>query len=386
MVFLRRLSTFTQHWFSLGALALLLTLADFEAQAVFVEDLYRADVAVPDRSRAERERAFALALQQVFIRLGSSDLVLQKPRIRRIIANARTRVRTYRYRDRQPTKEEPEGGHWLSVEFFGEQLTELFSELGLPLWGQERAETLLWLTVVDEKGARQIRVGDSDPIVGLLQQQSKEKGTPLLFPLLDIDDIAALRVLSGFEGGVHADIAPFIRASQRYEAPAVLVGALRKVSEEQDSWEAEWALLFGGDVVRRWVSDRFPLEDLLSVSWQQISRLLVRRFASSGKNDGGLVELRVDGVASLEDFKAVLDRLGNLLIVEKILPKEVHAEHALFQVKLKDDVLTFHRTLKIETPEFVWPTGQADPATDAPSLNYRYYGSNSNNRTSQQRQ
>ena len=384
MAFPRRLSTLIRRWLSLGALALLLTLADFEAQAVFIEDLYRAEISVPDRSRAERERAFALALRQVFIRLGGNDLVLREPRIRRIIANARTRVRTYRYRSRQPTEEEPEGGHWLSVEFFSEQLTDLFTELGLPLWGQERAETLLWLTVVDEEGTRQIRVGSGGPIVDLLQQQSKEKGTPLLFPLLDIDDIAALRVLSGFEGGVHADIAPFIRASQRYEAPAVLVGALRKI--EQDSWEAEWALMFGGDVVRRWISDRLPLEDLLSVSWRQISRLLVRRFASSGKNDGGSVELQVDGVASLEDFKAVLDRLDSLLIVEKALPKEVHAEHALFQVTLKDDVLSFHRALKIEAPEFVWPTGEADPAADATSLHYRYYGPDSSSQTSGQRQ
>ncbi len=385
MAFPQRLSTSIRHWASLAALALLLTLADFQAQAVFVEDLYRAEVAVPDRSRAERERAFALALQQVFIRLGGNDLVLREPRIRRIIANARTRVRTYRYR--QPTEEEAKGGHWLSVEFFGKQLTDLFTELGLPLWGQERAETLLWLTVVDENGTRQIRVGDSGPIVDLLLQQSREKGTPLLFPLLDIDDIAALRVLSGFEGGVHADIAPFIRASQRYEAPAVLVGALRKVGGGQDSWEAEWALLLGGDVIRRWVSDRLPLEDLLSVSWRQISRLLVRRFAFRGKAEEGSVELQVDGVASIEDFKAVLDRLDSLLIVMKVLPQEVHAEHALFQVTLKDDVLSFHRALEIEAPELVWPAGQADPATDAASLRYRYYGpDNSGNRTGQRRQ
>ena len=386
MAFLQRLANSGRQWLSLTAWALLLTLAGFEAQAVFVEDLYHAEVFVPDRGRAEREKAFALALQQVFIRLGGSDLVLKEPRIKRIIANARTRVRTYRYRSRLPTAEEPGGGHWLSVDFFGEQLTDLFSRLGLPLWGQERAETLLWLTVVDEKGTRQVRVGDSGPIVDLILQQSREKGTPLLFPLLDLDDIAAMRALSGFEGSVHADIAPFIRASQRYEAPAVLIGALNRVGEEQDSWEAEWALLFGDDVIRRWVSNRLPLEDLLSVSWRQISRLLVRRFASRDNDDGGSVKLHIDGVSSLKDFKAVLDRLDGLLIVRKVLPREIHAEHALFQVTLKDDALSFHRALKIEAPEFVWPTGEADPATDSTSLRYRYYGANSNNRDGRKRQ
>ena len=386
MALLRRLSTSARRWSSPAILALLLTLVDFEAQAVFVEDLYRAEIAVSDRSRAERERAFALALRRVFIRLGGSDLVLQEPRIRRIIANARTRVRAYRYRLRPPTEEKPGGGHWLSVEFFGKQLTELFNELGLPLWGQERAETLVWLTVVDERGTRQLGVSDSGPIIDLLQQQSRKKGTPLLFPLLDIDDIAALRVLSGFEGSAHADIAPFIRASQRYDAPAVLLGALRKVGNEQDSWEAEWALLFGGDVIRRWISDRLPLEDLVAVSWRQISRLLVRRFASKGKGNGDSVELHVDGVTSLKDFKAVLDRLDSLLIVKKALPKEVHAEHALFQVTLGDDVLSFHRALEIEAPELVWPTGEVHPATDATSLRYRYYGSEFGSRNGRQEQ
>ena len=107
--------------------------------------------------------------------------------------------------------------HTLDVSFAPSSLNRALNDLGLPLWGAERPETLLWLAVQESSRRYILAGGTQNAVRRSLDQVTEKRALPVLLPLMDLQDQSAVDfsdVRGGFTGHVQD-------ASERYGVDAI---------------------------------------------------------------------------------------------------------------------------------------------------------------------
>lgn len=189
------------------ALGLGLLFGHVGAEAVQVSRLNEADVAVSSRSSAELEQAIKDALAKVLVKNSGSTETLVNAEVQSLIAQARSVLSQYGY-------VENDGRLYVRASFDNTRVTSTLRSAQLPVWGKQRPLTLLWLAT-DGEGEKVLLGDQSDlAIRSQFNDASAQAGVPLLFPLLDLDDMMAANINS--VRGFFAD--EVAQASRRYQS------------------------------------------------------------------------------------------------------------------------------------------------------------------------
>ncbi|WJW76063.1 DUF2066 domain-containing protein [Thiohalobacter sp. IOR34] len=301
------------------------------ARAVTLERLFDVALPVADRSPEARQTALGEAMRQLLVRLtgerrpellGGTEALLREPG---------RYVQQFRYRLQPPAGEELPPELRLEVHFDGAALEEQLRRRGIPLWGRERPAVLLWLAV-EEPGRRYLAAADSSPEIGVaVETLAEQRGLPLLFPLLDLEDQARVRFTDVWGGFLDQVVA----ASARYAAPVILIGRVRQLAPA--SWTGRWTLRFQGGV-QQWQSDGISLGEavaggLSTLADQLALRLAVRSLATGS----GRLSLRVEGVDSLQGYARVRRYLEGLAPVRGLRLLRVEADRLELRLELDGD-------------------------------------------------
>ncbi len=123
-----------------------LMLANQTATASVFGDLYQVRTEVSARDASTLEQAFEDAMAVVLTRVTGTRQDDQTEEIEAILARARDYIQQFGYIDSRT----------LLISFDGQAINRRLGELGLPVWGQERPATLIWLVLTDERGRREI--------------------------------------------------------------------------------------------------------------------------------------------------------------------------------------------------------------------------------------
>jgi len=318
--------------FYLLAVALLVTAGAAPLGAT--EDLHEATVAVEDRDRPARETGFRTALGQVLVKLSGDRQILQDPRIEDLSTAAARYVQRFRY-------VELDGGKpGLEVRFDGAALERQLAERGLPVWGGDRPGVLVWAGVL-LNGQRMLLGGDEGrEQMRVLERVARERGVPLVFPVMDLEDQAAV-AYADLAGGFQE---PVIKASARYSTRFVLSA---HVQPRGDRWVGRWRL-FGQDFQEEIPVEADTLSAALDQGMQRTVDALGRRLAIAGlltSDDHVLVA--VDGVDSLERIQAVRQYLAELSVVSEIRPYRLEAEQAIFVTRLRGSIRDLERGVRL---------------------------------------
>lgn len=281
--------------------------------ALPVMGIYNAQVAIEDQSERQVLNAQKMGFSKVLIKAtGQADSV-KNPVIRAALKNAQSYVQQFSF-----TTKLNKGKSQAVIELAFDKLkvNQLVIDAGLPIWGAERAAVLVWL-VEDTKGFRQI-INDVDhKVVAQIRTQADDRGMPILWPLLDIDDQLAIQV--GDLWGLFAE--PIKSASNRYKADAILVG--RIFQDTQGLWQARWSFWLD-DIEQQWSSQTFELDALADSVSDRLTSGLVAKFAlsTSVKNldDTALetVILKVDEVVQFEDYVELREMLQGLSGIQRV--------------------------------------------------------------------
>lgn len=291
-----------------------------------VTGLYEVELPVSSQDREERTKALQQAFSEVLVRVsGRADLVqsTEYPNIQAAIQSATRFAQQYRYRK---VANRHSSGDTLNlwVRFDEAALTRLLRANNLPVWGMTRPETLVWLAV-DERGKREL-VGNNSkhPALRILKEQAQRRGVPLRMPLLDLTDRTGLRV-SDVWGNFES---PILRASQRYQTEAVLVG---RVFQQYRGWTARWSL-YADNRRRDWTLTGDTLQEVLAPGIDTTAESLAQRYTQvAGVNDGSiLVEVR--DIKSLTDFNRVQKYLHTLSSVTAVQPYRIVDNAAVFEL------------------------------------------------------
>lgn len=151
----------------------------YAAQRVVINE---ARVQVENQSQATQRAALKKALTQVFVKMSGNTSVLDNPGVRAALTNPQALLRSYRF-------DYENGMTYYIADFDQVKLTELLQREMLPLWGDRRPETIVWLAQETENRSRLI-LDESQPsdLREALERTAAERGIPLSLPLMDLTD------------------------------------------------------------------------------------------------------------------------------------------------------------------------------------------------------
>ena len=183
-------------------------------QASTVVSVNEASVAVSDQSSSTQKKAARQALEQVVIKITGQRSATSNSAVRAMLSQPERYLRAYRF-------DVVNGQLSYVAEFDSQTVIKVIRDAGLPVWGQRRPDTLLWLATEDENGNRQIiDDGANGPVSSRLRELAVERGVPVVFPLMDLDDSVNISVFD-----VWGRFARTLQtASVRYQ-PDYIVGA-----------------------------------------------------------------------------------------------------------------------------------------------------------------
>jgi hypothetical protein len=267
--------------------------------AVTVGNLYLVNVTPDPAATDRRAAALEAAMATVLIRLTGSRNAPLDPELAGMLSEAGRYLNSYGL-DRQGQAQ---------VGFIPSQVDQALTLLHKPVWPAERPLTLLWIAVDDGVGGRALLGANDTPQLGTetnpamtellgelrteLTAVADERGLPVQFPLLDLEDLNAVTfadVWGGFEDRIAA-------ASQRYRPDAILIG---RVHPSLGGNEVQWLLVAGGE---RQLLDGLAVRDGLDATADRFAA----QFATVG--DAGAAAITVLNVHSSTDYGRVISYL-----------------------------------------------------------------------------
>jgi hypothetical protein len=320
-------------------LCLLLLLPVVTADAA-TQELFDAEVEVPNQTAGVRSRALGTALQEVLVRVAGQDAVLQTAAAKQLLASPDTLVQQYRYFN-EPGSEPPLLKLW--VRFDGDAIRKSLQQQGQSYWGSERPDTLVWLAVEDRGKRYLVSADDGSDVQQQIALAAKQRGLPILFPLMDLEDQSQVR-FSDIWGGFFENV---MAASGRYNPQAVLIGRLNR--SPSGGWSSRWHLQVAGKPYA-WSDSREQLEKLAQQGIDDAADRLASRFAvvhSGGDLDS--VRISVSGVDSLNDYARLSAYLKGLTAVVDMQVAQVAGAEIDYTLKLNGSLADLTRTVSIGT-------------------------------------
>jgi hypothetical protein len=121
-----------------------------------------------------------------------------------------------------------------------------------------------------------------------------------------------------------------MRASERYDVADILVGRITETSQGQ--WLGEW--MYTGQGGRSEQSSyRESLENFAALGADLVADAMAAEFSVTGSEIGGSgIRLRVDGLASFADYRAVVDYLESVELIDAVHAKFVSGDAAVLQL------------------------------------------------------
>lgn len=310
-------------------LLLLLTLAP-PGFAVNVSGLYEAEVTVPDQKSAHREAAVKTAMRTILIKITGDRFAPQRTSLAPVIQQAESYVQQYRYIKvtDENTGDDTEAGTELNlwIKFDESTLNTALRNLGVPVWGKERPTTLVWVAIQDEEGRHLIGLESDPDYIRILDERARRRGLVLIFPLMDLEDNANLRV-SDVWGGFSRAI---MEASKRYRADTILVGKV--ASSVPGIWEAHWTSYIG-DRSSRWRSEGVLPDVVLDEGVDGHADLLASRFVgTTGSTETAQLSILVTNITTAGQYARVLKYLRSLSSVTDVQVEVVEPGSVRFAV------------------------------------------------------
>jgi hypothetical protein len=294
-------------------------------------NFYTASVPVKAQSASERERAAAIGLRRVMVRMSGVTQLDEYPDLPAAISKASRSIEQFHYeqvKDRDGGTQEH-----LVMTFSAAAVEAALKQAGLPFWPVNRPSILVWLVEDDVAEGKNLINDTTTPVVQGLLEAADQRGLPLRFPLLDLEDQLAINAEQVWNLNEEA----ILDASSRYGADTVLLGRYTRTFSGQ--WWTTWQFFHKGE--GRLYDLRH--EDPMTVGQQALTPLadyLAEFYAlksSSNPDSTAQLYVQVRPVANFGTYRKTLDYLDRLAVVTSLGVAAVTQDSLLLAVQLNGD-------------------------------------------------
>src|SRR5690606_16323306 len=217
-------------------------------------------------------------------------------------------VQQYRYERNPAASADSTAPPWLvQLRFSPAAAAALLRDAGLPLWGPGRPALQMWV-VVDDGQTRRFVEADDAAITMPLQQQAQRRGVVIQFPpsRAGVTENAIAQLDAG---AVVAAIRP---------APGelLLLGHLHNIG---GSWRTRWRLAGAGQSGDT-QADAGTVDEAVQVALDRLIDGFAAQYAVAAVSAEEMLQLRVIGIGSFDDYIALLRYVQELSAVKSAAP------------------------------------------------------------------
>jgi hypothetical protein len=330
-------------------LGLILCVFAIICQSAERDYLYTGEVPIDSQEPSARDAAMQQALIQVLTKLTGSKAPTAVPSA----AQASQWAQQFRYED-----------HSIEVQFDQKSVDDFLKRNNVKVWSGERPLTLVWMAV-EENGTQAI-VGEYE--ISMIQWQqlfvsdSKARGIPVLFPLLDLTDQQQV-ALNDVWYHVGSALKP---AASRYQAENTLSGRIFQNLQTQ-LWSADWLLLLPNDEQVGWQNEGSTPSELIKASVDRFANEMANRSEKNASVTGaGSVTLTIDNVNTGQKYMNLLSYLSSLTAIDTLTPIKLTATSVSLQLKLSGSLEQLQQ--QIAAGQLL----QISPSSTEHALHYQY--------------
>ena len=320
---------------SLFLSTILLLVISVKLHATDIKHMYEVSLPVVSQDISIRKAAFEQGLIETSVRVSGSSLAPTQLNL----SNAGRLISQYRYRTlsdheittylkKTPGLVQPKYKLWM--QFDENKLKQLLRDNGLPLWGYQRPNVLVWLAVKDGRNRYLLKQDDHSQIKSVMEQGAQRRGLPIIWPKYDAVD----QRLVEFTDIWGQFWEPLKQASKRYGVNAVLLG---RMNWSKGSWQVDWSLM-QDNKAENWSVNAGDLELLTSSGIGIATDSISSRFAvfTDSVNDAGLI-VRVSNLHNVKKYSTTAHYLASLAPVKNVFAKEVNKHQVDFYIDLNGD-------------------------------------------------
>ncbi len=354
---------------NLCSLLALLCLWSAPARAVVVEDLFTVELPVADQTTSLRLETFSEAFKQVVVKVSGSDDALKNPAFKRPIESSARYVKQFRYVNRSQGEEEEfdAGRLYLRIDFDQQLIEGLLREHNFPVWGRERPSSLLVISYDVNENIKLVSDDATPDLVELLDEAASRHAVPVLFPLMDLQDIALVKI-GDIVSRQYENIDTMAR---RYAPDALLVGQI--VGRSGQGWQGDWEVRFA-DQIFKWKHQAPSRNGVINQVIRHLARILALEYALE---DHRLREqsllLSVSALDGIDNLIAVQNYLKSLNVVDSVRVAVVNQDVVTYRLKLRNDPEDLQRLIEfgevLEQEDFPQVNTQGEESI---ILNYSY--------------
>ncbi|VAW50600.1 hypothetical protein MNBD_GAMMA06-1679 [hydrothermal vent metagenome] len=333
--------------------------------------LYNVDVLVKNESANTRWGALKNGLDEVFVRISGDSIVMDK--LKRPPASRY--VKQYSYEPVENPVLDDKGmvlSHLLKIQYDGRSMEKYLRDNAFPVWGEHRADVVIWLAIRDGKNEYVLKSTDQSVIKAAADTALQRRGISERWPLYDSKDKKIIKV-ADIRGGFKD---PIIAASKRYSRGPALTGSLIWNGKK---WQSSWSLLMvSGD--KLWSIEDADYNSLISKAVDRAADAMGVVFAihGVGKNQQLITaQLEIQAVNSIKKYRKLENYLQGLSAVVTVKPLKVDDQSAIFEVVLRSSEEDFLNLVKNDAeltyvePIYVEPTKKQKPAQVSAEKNQR---------------
>ncbi|MFQ6372372.1 DUF2066 domain-containing protein [Shewanella sp. YIC-542] len=336
------------------------------ANGVEVAQLDQAVVNVDSRTDAQRDAAIREALTSVLLKNSGARSVLNNAMIAECLSQASAMVSQFGYFSEQ-------GQLKLRAQFDHDKIVRLLRAAGEPVWGRQRPLTVFWLAADIDNQPQIVADSVTSDIRQLFSHISEQRGMPLLFPLMDLDDLQTVNV-----NDVRGQFAsPVAQASARYQADYF---ALASMQSSADGIYYQIALYNSSTVpeqafMRPLLSEQNTVasqHDAVAAMMLALSEYFVSRYAVA---DSGASQQTVVNFAGVNQQQLVEIEgfLKQLTAVKSFAIRQLQGNRVSYQLQLFGSVAELKNLLGLESRISLLPPAATGALTDNNADTYEWH-------------
>jgi hypothetical protein len=311
--------------------------------AAEVLDLYQSQTAVETREEAERIQKAPQLLRDVMVKVVGNRAMVERADLSSVMTNANDYVQQFTYEiTNKDTADltEPEA---LAVvlTFHEDSVNQVLRNIGLPVWGKTRPDVLVWIGI-EQAGQAGILGTESAPvdITEALDNAAKQRGLPLLMPLMDLQDQMGLN----YNDIASHNQARVSEASSRYNAPIVLTASVQAdTADVSIKWQAS-----GDGFADQWLSSG-PLELALIDGLGHLADKVSLNYSQDiDRNRPNTLRLAISNVMQFEDYRRLTTYLNKLDLVSSARVIELGGDHVTLELSYFGSDQVLLRTFNVD--------------------------------------
>ncbi len=294
--------------------------------------LYTSQVDINKQSPAAMNKAFQQGLIQVLIKVSGNESIGTLPQIRDQLNSAKSLVHSFHFTTTDDTdiqanaqsitNLDPNSNQekqQISIQYDKTAINKLLNNTNQAIWGADRPLTLVWL---DTSSKNILNAMDDDPLKTEIQTIANQRGIPLIFPLMDLQDQAYLTSKSLSRVQINALL-------QRYHADAILIGQMHSTTNQT---KIEWHLNYQQQLTN-WSNQALNPNATLVAGINQVANFYANQFAVIDTNNLlTSYTIAIDGISNLSQYGKLTAVLNNINLIDHYDIQDMNANGVVVKI------------------------------------------------------